>query len=207
MAAALPREIGTAHDRHQYLEWPLKNDKTDVDATIKPYALEVIGRLAERGETVILQMDQSHINDVNEVLMVSARLRKRALPVAWRVRSTQGNIGFAVQKELLESLKTWLPEGVSVLLAADRFYGTAHLIGWRQDAGWSCRIRLKGNLTLAHQGGELTTGDVAARIPKGVIGAGTPWQRHQDQHRDTARKGSQALDHRHECQPQPLHHP
>jgi hypothetical protein len=131
----------------------------------------VVGRLAARGETVILQMDQRYINDVNEVLMVSVRVRKRALPVAWRVRSTQGNIGFKVQKELLESIKTWLPEGVSLLVATDRFYGTAHLIGWCQKAGWSYRIRLKGNLTLAHQRGELTTGDVAARMPDGVIGA------------------------------------
>ena len=57
------------------------------------------------------------------------------------------------------------------MLAAGRFYGTAQLIGWCQKAGWSYRIRLKGNLTLAHEGGELTTGDVASRLPKGVTGA------------------------------------
>jgi hypothetical protein len=34
------------------------------------------------------------------------------------------------------------------MLAADRFYGTAQLIDWCQKAGWSYRIRLKGNLTL-----------------------------------------------------------
>ena len=108
LSAALPREIGTAHDRYQYMERQLKNDKTDVDATIQPYAAEVIDRLSASGETIILQIDQSHINDVNEVLMLSVRLRKRALPVAWRVRSTQGNIGFAVQKDLLDSVKAWL---------------------------------------------------------------------------------------------------
>jgi hypothetical protein len=59
------------------------------------------------------------------------------------------------------------PDGISggfaadtaIILAADRFYGTAGLIGWCQEAGWSYRIRLKGNLTLNHEGGELTTGD------------------------------------------------
>ncbi|MGB5084853.1 MAG: transposase [Methylocystis silviterrae] len=103
--------------------------------------------------------------------MLSARLRKRAVPVAWRVRSTQGNIGFSIQKELLDSVRTWLPKDVSIMLAADRFYGTAQLIGWCQKAGWSYRIRLKGNLTLAHEGGELTTGEVAQRLPHGVMGA------------------------------------
>ena len=168
LAEALPREIGTPHDRYQYVERQIKNNKTDVDDTIRPYALEVIKRLAASGQMVILQMDQSHINDTNEVLMLSVRVRKRALPVAWRVRSTQGNIGFPVQKDLLSSVLAWLPQGARILLAADRFYGTAQLIGWCQEAGWSYRIRLKGNLTLTHEGGEITTGDVAARIQKGV---------------------------------------
>lgn len=171
LSAALPREIGTTHDRYQYMERQLKNDKTDVDATIKPYALEVIERLSARGETIILQMDQSHINNVNEVLMLSVRLRKRALPVAWRTKSTQGNIGIGVQKELLDSVKAWMPQGTSILLAADRFYGTAQLIDWCQKAGWSYRIRMKGNLTLNHEGGELTTGDVVTRLPQGIVDA------------------------------------
>ena len=171
LAAALPREIGAADHRYQYIERQLKNREIDADAVIEPYAMQAIERLTSRGQTIVLQMDQSHINDTNEVLMLSARLRKRAVPVAWRVRSTRGNIGFAVQKELLDSVRAWLPEGVSVMLAADRFYGTAQLIGWCRTAGWSYRIRLKGNLTLAHDGGELTTGDVAARLPRGVAGA------------------------------------
>jgi hypothetical protein len=61
-------------------------------------------------------------------------LGKRTLPIGWRVRSTQGNIGYGVQEELLDSIKAWLPEGVAIMLAADRFYGTAKLIGWCQKA-------------------------------------------------------------------------
>jgi hypothetical protein len=171
LAAALPREIGSADHRYQYIERQLKNEAINADAVIQPYAMEVIRKLSARQETIILQMDQSHINDANEVLMLSVRLRNRAVPVAWRVRATQGNIGFAVQKELLDSVRAWLPEGVAVMLAADRFYGTAKLIAWCQTTGWSYRIRLKGNLTLAHQGGELSTGDVARRLPEGVVGA------------------------------------
>ena len=171
LAAGLPRAIGAADDRYQYIERQLANPAIDTDAVIRTYASEVITRLAARGETIILQIDQSHINAVNEVLMVSVRLRKRALPIGWRVRSTQGNIGFVVQEELLDSIKAWLPDGVAVMLAADRFYGTAKLIDWCQKAGWGYRIRLKGNLTLSHQGGELTTGELLALCPEGVIGA------------------------------------
>lgn len=97
LAATLPREIGTPHDRYQYIERELKSEKIDGNVTIQPYALEVIERLSGRGETVVLQLDQSHINSVNKVLMLSVRLRKRALPMAWVVRSTQRNIRFKVQ--------------------------------------------------------------------------------------------------------------
>ncbi len=84
----------------------------------------------------------------HEVLMLSVRMRDRALPVAWRVRKTKGNIGFSLQKELLDSIQDWMPEGADVMLTGDRFYGTERLIHWCQDAGWGYRIRLKGNLTL-----------------------------------------------------------
>ncbi len=104
-------------------------------------------------------LDQSKVNDFNEVLMVSLRIAHRALAVAWRVRRTKGNIGFAAQEELLDVVRDWLPPDLAVMLAADRFYGTAKLIAWCQEAGWGYRIRLKGNLGLGHDGGELTTGE------------------------------------------------
>ena len=113
-------------------------------------------------------LDQSKINDLNQVLMPSVRVRGRALPVAWRVRTTKGNIGFDVQKELLEAVTGWFPDGVQIMLAADRFYGTAALIQWCQEAGWGYRIRLRGNLTLAHQGGELSTGEILQLMPQGI---------------------------------------
>jgi len=31
------------------------------------------------------------------------------------------------------------------MLAGDRFYGTAELVGWCQKQGWKYRLRLKGN--------------------------------------------------------------
>ena len=61
-------------------------------------------------------LDKSHINDINEVLTLLVRIGERALPVAWRVRETQGNIGFAVQEELLGSICGWLGEDAEVML-------------------------------------------------------------------------------------------
>ena len=168
LAAALPRKIGSKDHRYQYIVRILANRHIDCDAVMKSYAQELFSRLGGRGQTLVLMMDQSKINDLNEVLMLSARIRKRAVPVAWRVRETKGNIGFETQKDLLEAVRDWLPSGVKVMLAADRFYGTEKLVNWCRKAGWGYRIRLKSNLTLQHQGGEMTTGEAAALIPDGL---------------------------------------
>src|SRR3954465_13058053 len=52
----------------------------------------------------------------------------RPLPLAWRVRTTQGSIGFAEQRELIASVAAWPPPGAKVVLMGDRFYGTPDLI-------------------------------------------------------------------------------
>ena len=103
--------------------------------------------------------------------MVSLGFGGRALPVAWRVKSTQGAIGFGVQRPLLDAVKAMLPAGVAVMLCADRLYGTPGLIDWCVAAGWDYRIRLKSNLIVNHDGGEMTTGEVLSLAPEGLIAA------------------------------------
>ena len=78
---------------------------------MQAYATEVFTKLGAQGQTIVLMIDQSHANDGHEVLMVSVRMRDRALPVSWRVRKTKGAIGFPVQKDLLDGLLGWLPGG------------------------------------------------------------------------------------------------
>jgi hypothetical protein len=171
LAASLPREIGSKDHRYQYIERLLGNTHIDCDEIMEAYACEIFRRLAADGQTIVLMLDQSKINDLNQVLMLSVRICGRALPVTWRVRTTKGNIGFEEQKDLLEAVAGWFPEGARIMLAADRFYGTAALIKWCQETGWDFRIRLKSNLTLMHQGGELSTGEILLTVPQGIENA------------------------------------
>ena len=55
-----------------------------------------------------------------------------------------------------------IPPEMKVMLAADRFYGTSSLISLCQQLGWQYRIRLKGNLILHHQSGEIKTGELVS---------------------------------------------
>jgi hypothetical protein len=167
----LPRAIASWEKRYQFVERIVSNAHIDCDAMMASFAGEVSRALTAKGETLIVMMDQSHINGLNEVLMVSLSFGGRALPVAWRVRSTQGAIGFDVQEPLLDAVKAMLPEGVAIMLCADRLYGAPALIDWCEAAGWDYRIRLKSNLIVNHEGGEMTTGEVLGLAPEGLVAA------------------------------------
>ena len=118
----------------------------------------MVAMMSASNQTIILMLDQSKISKGFECLMVSLRTRERAIPVAWRVFATTGAIGFEDQKPLLDRVKGMIPEGIQILLSADRFYGTAAMINWCQQAKWQYRIRLKYNLILDHENGQITTG-------------------------------------------------
>lgn len=111
-----------------------------------PYAVEIFKRLAQGGGTLILMIDQSKVASGHEVLMVSVRLRDRAVPVMWKVVKTSGEIGYKEQKELLKKVQSLIPSGAKVVLMGDRFYGTSDLIFYCQELKWDYRLRLKGNL-------------------------------------------------------------
>jgi len=171
LAAGLPRPSDRWDMGYQWIARFLANDLVSCDAVMQPFASEILARLAETDDPVPLILDQSKVSDRHQVLMLSVRWGERALPVAWRVEETDGAIGFAVQKDLLDAVRGWLPAETGVTLHADRFYGTPDLIRWCQDYGWDYRLRLKGNLLTWIGSRKATTGDLArsgAHYFKGV---------------------------------------
>ena len=89
-AAALPRDIGSVDHRYQYISRVSSNFRIDADEVMCACAGELFRRLHDAGETIVPALDQSRVNKGHEALMVSVRMRDRALPVAWRVRQTKG---------------------------------------------------------------------------------------------------------------------
>lgn len=162
VASGLPRKIASADKRYQYVERYSANDAIAVAPVMAAYAGEIFARLAAAGEVVHLMLDQSQIRGDMQVLMLSARVGKRALPVLWCVRRTEGNIGWEAQETLLTQVTGWIPEGASVILSADRFYGTSALVGWCQKQRWGYRIRLKGNPIFHYEGGTITPAEAHA---------------------------------------------
>jgi hypothetical protein len=91
-------------------------------------------------QPVVVILDQSKLSERHQVLMLALRSGERALPLAWRVETTEGAIGFATHKALLEAVAPWMPAGATVRLMGDRFSGTAALIGWCRERDWGYRL-------------------------------------------------------------------
>jgi hypothetical protein len=166
-SSVLPRRSDDK-SKERYISRFLGNVLINPVAVMGGFIPELIEMSGSNNQTVVLMMDQSKISDGFECLMVSLRTGERAIPVAWRVIATSGAIGFEIQEKLLNDVLAMVPEAIPILLAADRFYGTSSLISWCKEQGWQYRIRLKGNLILLHEGGEITTGQ-AAQMKLAVI--------------------------------------
>jgi Transposase DDE domain len=167
----LPRQECEEQSRERYIHRFLSNPLVDPLRVMRGFVPEILSSLGADGKIVILMLDQSKIRDGFECLMVSVRIGERAIPIGWRVIATQGAIGFKVQKPLLNRVFEMVPPDVHILFSADRFYGTANLIQWCQQHHWNYRIRLKGNLILKHEGGEISTGDAAKMNMKALRNA------------------------------------
>jgi len=156
IASVLPRAVKDDESRFRYIFRWLSNDKIKIMNVMKGFIPEILELVTAQGQTAILMLDQSKISDGFECLMVSLRLKERALPVIWQVVETKGPIGIEIQEPLLRQLRELIPNTVNVLLMADRFYGTSALIKLCQELGFAYRVRLKDNLILSHEDGEIT---------------------------------------------------
>lgn len=167
VAAALPRAAERIDMRYQRIVRVLANPLIDCDQVMTPFAREVIGQAASTGRVEVI-LDQSKLSERHQVLMLALRWGERALPLAWRVEQTAGPIGLTQQRALLDLLATWLPEGATVLVLADRFYGTPGLVAACAGRGWDYRLRLKGSLRV------FVPGQASARLADLVEGAALP---------------------------------
>src|SRR3982751_6426533 len=121
LAAAVPRSAERVDMRYRWIARLLANPRLDGDAVMRPFAEEAILHAGAAGGTVVLLPDQSKVSARHQMLVLSVRVGERALPLAWRVRTTRGSIGFVEQRELLTLVAGWLPAGARIVLTGDRF--------------------------------------------------------------------------------------
>lgn len=164
LANILPRTVKSPEESYRYINRWLSNPLINPIGFMKGYIPEIVHGLTSEGQIAILMLDQSKIGQGFECLMVSLRIGERAIPVAWRIKKTEGEMGFDEQEPLLKAVYDMISKNVKIMLAADRFYGTAALIFLCQSFGWQYRIRLKGNLNLFHEEGWILNSHEAKRL-------------------------------------------
>jgi hypothetical protein len=162
LSASLPRDSERIDMRYQWISRLLGNELIDTDRVMAPFASEVLQRAAAHGRLILI-IDQSKANDTQQAIVIAVRVGGRSLPVSWRVKETEGAIGFAEQRAALETALALLPEGAKVVLMGDRFYGSPDLIAWCRSKGWDWRLRLKADLLVFEDGGESTVAQCFAR--------------------------------------------
>src|SRR3954453_6007393 len=85
VAACLPRPAERLDSRYQWIKRFLANTHVVSEAVMAPYGREVLARLSAQGQTVVLLIDQTQVNERHQAVMVAVRLGGRALPLIWRV--------------------------------------------------------------------------------------------------------------------------
>lgn len=170
-AAKLPIETEREASRYTWVERFFRTHTIDDLEVMRAFARQACEAGNKNNQTLVICMDQTSIGNDHGIVMVSLWAQNRGVPLFWHTEATAGNIGYEQQEMLLEQLDMVLPEGASVLFLGDRFYGTAALVKACQKRGWAYRLRLKGNLTLQHEGGELTTADVVKLPNYGIENA------------------------------------
>jgi hypothetical protein len=99
LAASSPRAPARLDMRYRWVSRLLANPPNEVEAVMAPHGREVLARPAAAGRTIVPMIDQTQVSGRHQVVMVvAARVGGRALPLAWRVKETDGAIGFVEQR-------------------------------------------------------------------------------------------------------------
>ncbi len=165
LAAILPLETARSESRYAWIERFLSAHTVDEISVMKALATQLLQALHEAGETLVICVDQTSLGNLHGIAMVSVRVGGRGLPLFWGTQVTSGNIPTSAYFELLDELASCVPDNASVLVMADRFFDTGHLIQACKRHGWGWRLRLKQNRILTQNGGEITAGELAKIHP------------------------------------------
>lgn len=138
----LPHEAKPESVAQQFRRW-MKNQSIDARLVYDPIAREILGKIRYR--RVRVQLDRVQIKTRQNVLMLSVWYRQRAIPLAWLCLSHRGSSKQSHWQELLDYLQSILPEGLEVIILADREFGNPDRLRYVEKQGWDYAIRLKGN--------------------------------------------------------------
>ena len=134
---------GALKNAQQHLERFLANRLVEPTTWYLGLTKALLARFAQ-GEIELI-LDATDLCDRLPMLFVALRYKGRAFPLLWRMLPADGCSPFTEQKALLEQILPLTPANTSIVLMADREYGSADMIGFCLEHAWHFVLRLKKN--------------------------------------------------------------
>ena len=119
----------------------VKNERVDTTCVFMPFAEQILAHLSTH--RLFLTMDASQVGRGCMTLVVAVIYRQRAIPLAWIVyEGKKGHTVAARHIEVLQLVKSLIPEEVDVVLLADAEYDTVEMLQWVDaETEWAFVIR------------------------------------------------------------------
>lgn len=130
----------------------LGNSRINIHRLYKPLIKAALEHWQQ--SKIYLSLDTSLFWDEYCLIRIAVVHRGRALPLAWRVLAhPSASVAFDTYQPVLVQAAQCLPEGVKVVLLADRgFIHTEAMSFVREHLGWHYRIRLKSDTWMSRVG-------------------------------------------------------
>ena len=122
----------------------LNNPRVSVRRLYRPVAMQVLTIFD--GQRIRLVIDCTKVGFRYRLMTVSLAYRKRTIPLVWSVHSgSRGHTTAKQQIELLNYVRTLLPERSQVWEMGDAGFQSILLLGWLSRQHWHYVIRQPGN--------------------------------------------------------------
>lgn len=148
----------------RYRRW-LSNPNIKAKEIVDPMVKQLL--FQRKKKRIRLQVDRTIVKGKFNVLMVTLSHRGRALPLVWTILPHAGSCSAKEWQPLLKRVDKLLSRRTTVILLADREFGTADLIRFCQQQGWDYVLRVKRTSTVAnpHQGFPLCWMPLGSLLP------------------------------------------
>jgi hypothetical protein len=146
----------------RYSRW-IHKESMDFAAYYLPFAQPILANLA-RIRPLVFIMDGSEVGHHCITLMVSLIFQKRALPIVWIVvEGGKGHLPEEIHLELLNRLKTVLPEHYQAIFLGDGEFDGIELQAALQKLDWPYVCRTAKNVQLYEDGEPFSFVDLFVR--------------------------------------------
>lgn len=148
----------------RFMRW-LRNDAIEVQSLYAPMIASALE--SWQSPRLYLTLDTSRWGALCQIA-INVVYRGRAVPVVWKVlKHNSSMVAFQEYAELLQAAKNMLPEGIDIVLLADRGFADIELMALCAKLNWHYRLRIKSNFHVYQ--GDKKLGSVAElNLPAGT---------------------------------------